>query len=321
MTLPMPSTAERLRRRIDAAAIALAGAAAVALSVMLAAAADAQTPAPADASRIVAAGGAVTETLYALGLQDRIVGVDSTSLHPPEALKEKPNVGYVRALSSEGVLSLRPSVIVSIPNAGPPDVLQLIREAGVRHVEVPDEPTAEGVAGKVEALGRLTGAEAPAAALAAALAAGIRAKFAALAADRAKIQRPKRVLFILALRDGRPMVGGAGSSADAIIRLAGGVNAAAAIEGYKPMTDEAIIAAAPEAIVMMERGGAHAVDAADLFGRPTFAATPAAAARSLITMDGLYLLGFGPRAPDAARDLAVALHPELGAAKRAEAPK
>jgi ABC-type Fe3+-hydroxamate transport system substrate-binding protein len=62
-----------------------------------------------DATRIVSVGGAVTEILYALGLEQRVIAVDTTSLYPPRALAEKPNVGYMRQLSPEGVLALGPS--------------------------------------------------------------------------------------------------------------------------------------------------------------------------------------------------------------------
>jgi iron complex transport system substrate-binding protein len=275
-------------------------------------AAHAQTP---SSERIVAAGGAVTEILYALGLQDRIVGVDTTSLFPASALKDKPNVGYVRALSAEGVLSLRPTLVVTIPNAGPPDTLKLISEAGVRIVQTPDDHSIEGVIAKVREVGRLMGAAPDADKLAAV----IQTRFDMLAKARTALDKPKRVLFVLALQNGRPMVGGQNSAADAIIRLAGGINAANAIEGYKPMTDEAVIAATPDVILMMSRGDPAAA-APDVFGLPAFSATPAAASRALIVMDGLYLLGFGPRAADAAHDLMKALYPgkaaQLGALPR-----
>ncbi len=73
-----------------------------------------------DSSRIVSIGGAITEIIYALGLDGRIVGVDTTSLYPPEALKRTPNVGYMRALSAEGILSLKPSWVIAIQGSGPP---------------------------------------------------------------------------------------------------------------------------------------------------------------------------------------------------------
>jgi iron complex transport system substrate-binding protein len=143
-----------------------------------------------------------------------------------------------------------------------------------------------------------------------ALADETRARFELVERMRPQTPKPPRALFILSLQNGRPMVGGRGTAADAIIRLAGGANAAEAIDGYKPMTDEGVIAAAPDVILKMNNGNMVG-DQDDIFSLPAFAATPAAARRALIGMDGLYLLGFGPRTPDAVRDLMAALYPSL----------
>lgn len=255
------------------------------------------------AQRIVAAGGVITEILYALGRQDLIVGVDTTSLHPPEAMRDKANVGYVRALSAEGVLSLRPTVLVAIEGAGPPDTVKLIAEAGVKVERVGEDTSEKGIVERIRAIGRLAGVEAKAEELAAA----VERDFALLKRQRDAVTAKKRVLFVLSLQNGRAIVGGRGSSADAIIAHAGAINAAEAVEGYKPVTDEGIISAAPDVVLMMQRGN-HAADAAEVFALPAFSATPAAARKALVTMDGLYLLGFGPRTPEAARDLMAAVY-------------
>lgn len=257
----------------------------------------------AEDQRIVALGGAVTEILYALGQQDRIVAVDTTSLFPADALKTKPNVGYFRAVSAEGVLSARPTLVIAVDGAGPPAALDALKEAGVSIRTLHDTPSPDGVSTKIRAIGRALHVEAEADRLAG----DVARRFADLADRRAKIEKPKRVLFILSMQNERMLVGGRGTAADAIIALAGGVNAAADIQGYKAMTDEALIAAAPDAIVTMS-GGASA-KAEDIFARPALASTPAARTHAVITMDGLYLIGFGPRAPDAARDLMDALYP------------
>jgi iron complex transport system substrate-binding protein len=257
------------------------------------------------AARIVAAGGVITEILYALGLADQLVGVDATSLHPPDALATKPNIGYVRALSAEGILSLTPTLVIAIESAGPPEVLRLIADAGVPIHRLDEALTPDAVSRRIEEVGLLAGAEAQAQALAAEVA----AQFAALAPRRAAIRAPKRVLFILSLQGGRAMVGGSTTSADAMIRLAGAENAAAAVDGYKPVSDEAVIAMAPELLLTIARGG-HAIAPEELFALPAFAAIPAAATRAVITMDGLYLLGFGPRTPHAVQDLMDALYPD-----------
>jgi iron complex transport system substrate-binding protein len=92
--------------------------------------------------------------------------------------------------------------------------------------------------------------------------------------------------------------------------MAGGVNAAQEITGYKPLTDEAVIAAAPDVVLTMPRGS-HAASADEVFSLPAFQSTPAAASKSPISMDGLYLIGFGPRTPAAGRELAAKLYPEI----------
>ncbi len=289
MSRPLPPGATALSRRTVLAAPAV---------VALTGLARAQ-----GTQRIVAAGGVITEILYALGRQDLIVGVDTTSLHPPEALRDKANVGYVRALSAEGVLSLRPTAVLAIEGAGPPDTVKLIAEAGVKVERISEDLSETGVVERIRVIGRFVGAEARAEALAAA----VEREFATLRRQREALAARKRVLFVLSLQNGRAIVGGKGSSADAIIGYAGATNAADAVDGYKPVTDEGIISAAPDVVLMMKRGN-HAASPAEVFTLPAFSATPAAASKALVTMDGLYLLGFGPRTPEAARDLMAAVY-------------
>ncbi|WP_245412147.1 heme/hemin ABC transporter substrate-binding protein [Methylocella silvestris] len=269
----------------------------------------ANTAAWAEASRIVALGGSITEILYALGAQDKIVGVDSTSLAPPSALHDKPSIGYVRAISAEGVLSLRPTLVLAIEGAGPPAALELIRTAGAPLDIVPDAPTPEGVRRKIEILGETVGAKDAAAKLNREVGAG----FAALDALRARIIKPVRALFVLSFANGRTLVGGRNTSAASMLALAGAVNAAEDVDGYKPMTDEAIASAAPDVVLMMKNGD-HRIDAETVFASPAFALTPAAKTRALVALDGLFLLGFGPRTPDAARALIEAFYPSLATA-------
>ncbi len=233
--------------------------------------------APIDASRIVSIGGAVTETIYALGLEDRIVGVDATSLYPPEALKRAPNVGYMSALSAEGIRSLKPSWVIAIDGSGPPAALKLVSDAGVPLTTIHDDPSPDGVAAQIETIGKLLGVEEKATVLAN----DTRDRFALVEHMRPQTSKPPRVLFILCLQNGQPMVGGRGTAADAVIQLAGAANAANAIDGYKPMTDEGVIVAAPDVILKMNNGNMVG-GKDDVFSLPAFAATPAAASRALI---------------------------------------
>lgn len=298
MTPPLKRPRRRAAGRTARALLALAAL----LLVALAHPAVAQDR----AARIVSLGGAVTEILYELGVSERIVAVDTTSVHPPAAMATKPNVGYLRQLSAEGILSVRPTLVLAIEGAGPPDILKLVREAGVPVIGIPDVPTEAGVAGRIREVAQAVGEEEAGRKLTEAVA----ARFATLSLLRRRIERPVRALFILSYQNGRVMVGGGHTTADGMLALAGAENAAGTIEGYRPMTDEAIVAARPDVVVMMSVGPGGSPPA-DLFAGPALSQTPAGREKRLVTMNGLYLLGFGPRTPEAARELMLALHPGL----------
>jgi len=261
-----------------------------------------------DASRILSVGGDVTEIVYALGAGGRVVAVDATSQFPESALKEKKNVGYMRALSTEGCLSVDPTLILSSERSGPPEVVKSLKATSVPYVEVPDQHSLQGILAKVRLIAKAVGADAEADKVSA----QVERDFAALAAATAKVKRPLRVLFVLGVQNGRINVGGSNTSAHAILKLAGAENVAQQVNGFRPLPDEAIVELAPEVIVAMRRSSgndAHDTDA--LLSLKSVQSTPAGAAKRLILMDGLYLLGFGPRAPAAARDLMGKLYPEL----------
>lgn len=261
-----------------------------------------------DASRIVSIGGAVTEILYALGQGERVVAVDTTSLFPPEVLKTKPNVGYFRQLSPEGVIGLAPSVILAVQGAGPKEAVSVLQAASIPFVQVPDRFSGEDIIEKIRIVATAVGAARDGECLAHAVARDL----AAMAAVRAAIARPLRVAFVMSFVNGRPMVGGRDTAADGLIRMAGAVNAFDSVEGYKIVSDEAVVASAPAAILAMQRAGLD-LDAAQMFAHPAFRETPAAKSGRFFSMDGLYMLGFGPRTARAARDLSHWLYPDLKA--------
>lgn len=273
--------------------------------LLLAPPASAQTS-PQDTGRIVSVGGAVTEIVNELGLGDRLVAVDSTSLHPPE-MRTLPQVGYMRALSAEGVAALHPDLVLLSDSAGPPAAIEQMRGLGMPLTLIPDRPTPDGVADKIRAVGAALGRQGEAETMAR----ETRDRLAAVSrAIETVTDRPK-VLFLMGLGRGAPVAAGRNTAADAMIRLAGGINAIDGYDGYKPASGEAILDAAPDILLLP----AEAVDALDgrdaVLALPQFAGTPAALNDRLVAMDTLYLLGFGPRLPDAVADLARALHPGL----------
>lgn len=256
-----------------------------------------------DPARVITLGGSVTEIAVALGAEGRLVARDTTS-NWPESVEALPDVGYIRALSPENVLALDPDLIVAEGDAGPPEAVDVLKAAGIPFVLVPEATDPAGIIAKVEAVGQALSLPAEGDALAAEL----QGKLDAAEARASTVTAPKRVLFVLSLQGGGVMAGGEGTEAEGIIRLAGGVNAATGFQGYKPMTDEAVLAAQPDAILMMDREGDLSIADADVLAQPALSQTPAAKSATLIRMDGMLLLGFGPRTPEAADRLYAALY-------------
>lgn len=263
---------------------------------------------PADgprAKKILSIGGDITEILYALGAGHRIAAVDSTSQFPSQALLTKKNVGYMRALSTEGVISVGADLILASDRAGPNEVVKVLR-AATRYVEIPEGTSAEGVPAKIVAVADAVGESAAGAQLAE----RVRSELAALSVERSGITKPLRALFVLSVQSGRATIGGTDTSAGAILGLAGLVNTANDVSGFKPVGDEAIHAMRPDVIVIMKRSSGSGHEAAEVLAMTGLAQSPAGRNKRLIEMDGLYLLGFGPRVASAARDLMRAAYSE-----------
>lgn len=261
------------------------------------------TPALAEGSRVITLGGSITEIAVALGVEDRLVARDTTSTFPT-SVQALPDVGYIRALSPENILALDADLVLAEGDAGPPEAVEVLTAAGIPFVLVPEANDPAGVIAKIAAVAQALKRPDQGAALAASVQAGLeRAERQA-----ATVTTPKRVLFILSLQGGRVLAGGAETGAEGIIRLSGAFNAATGFTGYKPMTDEAVLAAAPDAILMMDREGDLAVTNADVLAHPALSQTPAATAGAILRMDGMLMLGFGPRTPEAALALHQALY-------------
>lgn len=252
-----------------------------------------------DTSRLVSVGGSVTEIVYALGREDTLVARDSTSLYP-ETVTTLPDVGYMRQLSPEGVLSVNPTGLLMLEGSGPKETMDVLTKASVPLITVPETYDHAGILEKIRVVGQALGAEEKAAELSA----QVDADLAAAEKLTASVPEKKRILFILSLQGGKILAAGSDTAADGIIELAGATNAVEGYSGYKQLSDEAAILAKPDIILMMNRGVEHELPDTELFSHPAIAPTPAGQARRIIRMDGNYLLGFGPRTAGAVRDLA-----------------
>ncbi|MEM8790174.1 MAG: ABC transporter substrate-binding protein [Pseudomonadota bacterium] len=263
----------------------------------------------AEGKRIVVAGGDLTEIVFALGSGGDVVGVDQTSLFPQEATS-LPQIGYVRRLAAEGILSLSPDLVLAADDAGPKIAFDQLQAANVTIARAPETPEPADIAKKIAFVGEAIGKKAAADDLATAF-------LADLASVKEKVarlpDRPK-VLFILSVQGTAPLVGGRDTAAHVMIEAAGGENAASAFDGFKPMNKEAILAAQPDVILMMQQHAQRIGGIEKVMARPEISLTPAGQKNRHVTMDGLFLLGFGPRTADAIAELAAALQPEAAAA-------
>ena len=255
-------------------------------------------------TRIITLFGDLTEVVYALGAQDFLVARDTASIYPPEA-EDLPNLGFNQALSPEGVLAFAPTIIFGTPAAGPGETLDHVRNAGVEVVIIDQDDDLDAPAAKVRTVGAALGIPRRAEALAL----DIERRLAAVQASIGETERGPHVLFLYLRGALFQFAGGDGSPSQILIEAAGGIDAgtAAGIVGFQPLTPEAVVAADPEALLLME-GGLESVGGIDgLLRIPGIAETRAGQARRFIIMDDLYLLNFGPRMPDALADLAAEL--------------
>lgn len=259
-----------------------------------------------DASRIVSVGASATEIIYALGEQGRLVGVDSTSKYPPAAQK-LPQVGYLRGLASEGLLSLNPSLILAVEGAGPPNVIKTLQNAAVPFVLLPSKFETYSAPGKIRLVAAAIGVPGKGERLAAALEDDIRTVEAQI--GRIAESDRLRVMFMWNLQRGTPISSGLNTAADAMIKMAGGRNAFSGFEGYKPIATESLVEVQPQVILAMQIGR-YTTRAESIWGLPHMKATPAGRDKRLIMMDPGYVLGFGPRTAHAMLDLARALYPD-----------
>jgi iron complex transport system substrate-binding protein len=293
----VPTTAAA-RRKFLLQLGALATATCLPQSMLLAAESQKKT-----ARRIVSIGGGLTEIIYALGANNELVGVDTTSLYP-EAATKLPSVGYARTLSSEGILALAPNHVLATEDAGPPAVLRQINAAGVPVTVLAANDKFEGVLERITRIGGLIDRQSQASQL-----------VEKMKADWQKVREPilarktpmPRVLFVLSHSPGQIMVSGKGSSAEAMMHYVGAHNAIQGFDGFKPLTPESVIAAQPDVVLFTDQGLGIVGGIDGALKLPGLAQTPAGQKRRIASLEAMFMLGFGPRLPQAVAALDNAL--------------
>ena len=260
---------------------------------------------PVDPTRIVTLGGSITEIVYALGLGDRVVASDRTSLYP-EAVRSKPRLSMLRTSSAESIIAQRPTLILATNALGPPSVRAQLRRAGIRLVVLDEVTSTDKARERLMKLANLLGEKPEGQRLSRVMETDL--------AQAKMLQHgtPPRVMFIYARGAGTVQVSGQNTGIDAMIDAAGGTNVFTSFEGYRPITAESVVEAGPEVILLPSRGLNSLGGIDGLLQQPGISMTPAGRTRNIVTLDDSLLLSFGPRTGKAALALTRLLYADNG---------
>jgi iron complex transport system substrate-binding protein len=249
--------------------------------------------------RVLPLTGSISETVFALGLGDRVVGRDISATF--EEVADLPLVTRAHDVSAESVLSLRPTLVLADEETGPPEAIEHIRNVGVPVVVV-ERPTAlDEVGPHLQSIADALGVPAAGEELADRTVAEIEA-VASPDGDR-----PSVAFLYLRGQAGVYLMGGPGAGTDAMIEAAGGTDAGTELgltQAFTPLTSEALVSAAPD-VLLLTTTGLESVGGIDgLLEVAGIAQTPAGRDRRVATIEDGLLFGFGTRTPEALRSLA-----------------
>ncbi|MEM7740036.1 MAG: ABC transporter substrate-binding protein [Pseudomonadota bacterium] len=256
--------------------------------------------------RVVSVGGDLTEIIYALGEEDRLVATDSTSLYP-DAANDTPKVGYVRRLSAEGVLSVEPDMILISGAAGPDTAVEQLEASGVRMIALPTDYTPASILTKVDAIGQAFGVIDAAASLREQIERDIERSQASVDA----LDMSPRILFISINASGAPQAAGKKTAAHGVIEMLGGENVFGDEFGYKALSLEAAVAADPDIILAMNHQLDRAGGIEGIRQHPALQLTTAASEGRVMGIDAVTIMQFGPRTPEAVAGLAADMASKL----------
>lgn len=274
--------------------------------------ADGATVTVTDASRILPVNlyGSIAEIVFSLGLGDKVVGRDTATTFA--AAEHLPVVTPgSHDLSTESVLALNPSVILADASIGPAEVLNQLRRSGIPVVMIDDEQTLDAVPVNIRAVAAALGV----ADAGEQLIARVQSEIDAAGKD-APADSPRIAFLYLRGTAGVYLIGGDGIGSDAMIEAIGGIDTGSelGLDGFRPMTSEGLITAAPDVLLVMTKGLESVGGIDGLLKMPGVAQTPAGQNRRIVDMaDGL-LLNFGTRTGKAVQALADAVHRCQGAA-------
>lgn len=263
----------------------------------------------ADTSRIVTLSGDLTETVWRLGFGDSVVATDVTTVYPPEAIG-LPVVGVGRFLSAEGVLAQEPTLVIGDTQTSPLEAIEQIRSAGVPVVILDVPTTFDGLYEKIEDLAAALGVPEKGADLAAELRSGIDQALE----TAAPLDPQPGIAFVYSRGPDVMLLFGSEMTTQPLIEAAGGIDvgAASGVVGTVSITPEALVAAAPDVIVITSEGLQALGGEAGLLAVPGFAETPAGRDGRILNYPEGDFLTFGPRIAESLELLIADLQSVLG---------
>ena len=247
-------------------------------------------------SKIVVAGGSITEIVYFLGMEDKLVGVDITSNFPKEAKKLK-SIGYLRNLSIEGILSLSPGLVLAEEDIGPPIVVNQLRKTSIDLRIIKEKYDLNGIHNKILCVSKI---------LDASLDDNenyVKFKNKFNLVKKFKKNNSKKILLILMMRGSSPVVAGKNTSGQGFIDMTGHKNSMSDLNGWKPVSSEEIIKKNPDYIIITKRAFKNFSSLDQFLSIPGISSTIAAKKKNIIVKDGMSMLGFGPRTINVALEI------------------
>jgi len=250
-------------------------------------------------SKIVVAGGSITEIVYFLGMEDKLVGVDITSNFPKEAKKLK-SIGYLRNLSIEGILSLSPGLVLAEEDIGPPIIVNQLRKTSIDLRIIKEKNNLNGIHNKILCISKILNTSLDE-----------NEDYVELQKKLYRVRnlkkinskKIKKILLILMMRGSSPVVAGKNTSGQGFIEMIGHENSMKNLNGWKPVSSEEIIKKNPDYIIITKRAFKSFSSLDQFLSIPGISSTLAAKKKNIIVKDGMSMLGFGPRTINVALDI------------------
>jgi iron complex transport system substrate-binding protein len=256
--------------------------------------------------RIVSHVPSITETLFALGLGDRVVGVSDYCDYPEEA-KLKPSVGAYYNPNIETIVAQAPDLVLTDGEGLTEDIIPQLENLGITCVVI-NPKSIDGILKDIELLGKITGMEKEARVLVSEMS----SRFAQVA-SQAQVAPKVRVFYVFDATDlNNPWTAGPGSFVDALITMAGGENIAAQAQGaWVQLSIEQLVSSDPEVILIDASMGTAVVLKEELMAHPAWQGITAVKQDRIYTIDGDLVNRSGPRIIQGLEEIAKAIHPEL----------